>query len=76
MDTLPLFAPWYGKGKNKKKSLQENEVTMRRSHILEDILNYAGQVQDTLSGLSLELTTGGEWIVWLDYWFPFSIYVW
>lgn len=33
---------------------------MRRSHILEDILNYAGQVQDTLSGLSLELTTGGE----------------
>lgn len=33
-------------------------------------------MQDTVSGLNLELTADGEWIVWLDYWLPFSISVW
>lgn len=33
---------------------------MGKSHILEDILNYTRQMQDTVSGLNLELTADGE----------------
>lgn len=42
--------------KTRKISKGKWEETMRKSHILEDILGYTRKIQGSVSGLSIDLT--------------------